>query len=165
MSSYFIKLNTVSRCVPFLKNIIPILEFNLVYGQNYVAIIDPEILEDDEKIYGLIKKFDIDKKKKVSIFKVTPNSCYNWHTDGIRCAAINMLLIGYDSMTLMGRRDGVFFRNIERVPYEPNRYVMINTSVSHSVYNFAEDRYLLSLGIPMEFSYQEVANYIKENEL
>jgi len=165
MSSYFIKLNTVSKCVPLLKSIIPILEFKLVYGNNNVAFVDPENLKHDEKIYDLIKNFNIDKKKKISIFKVQPNSCYNWHTDGIRCAAINMLLTGYNSMTLMGQKDGVFFRNVEQVPYEPNRYVMINTSVSHSVYNFAEDRYLLSLGIPIDFSYQEVADYIKLNEL
>jgi len=165
MDEYFVKLNTVSKCVPALKSLIPMLEYKLVYGQNNAANLNEEVLKNDEKIYGLIKRFNVDKESKISIFKVTPNSCYNWHTDGIRCAAINMLLIGYNSMALMGQKDVIFFRNVEQVPYEPNRYVMINTSVSHSVYNFAEDRYLLSLGIPMEFSYQEVANYIKENEL
>lgn len=35
----------------------------------------------------------------------------------------------------------------------------------HSVYNFAENRYLLSLGIPTDYTFQEVKEYIEQNDL
>jgi hypothetical protein len=165
MSEYYTRLNTSSKCSSLIVDIIPTLNFNLGYGNLITSVIDPTIFKDDEKIYNLIQHFEIDKIRKIALFRFIPNSSYDWHIDGSRSAAINMLLSGYDSITLMGRKRDNFFLDIEKVPYELNRYYLLNTSIHHTMFNFSEERYLLSIGIPKNFSYQDVKKYMEINEL
>lgn len=102
MTDHLVKLKTVSTCSNLLKNLIPDLHFRLVFGDQDVASLNSEPFKD-EKINSLIKHFKIEEARKISIFRYMPNTSYYWHTDGIRCAAINMLISGYDSMTLFGK--------------------------------------------------------------
>ena len=150
--NYFIKLDSVSTTSEFLKNTIPLLDFAPTYGDIILSILDPLIFKDDP-IYPLINKFGIGEAKKVSIFKFMPNTSYAWHTDGIRSAAINMLISGFDSLTLFGNKSGKYFTDVKNVDYEPNRYFLLNTRASHTIINFTETRYLLSLGIPEKYSF------------
>lgn len=161
----YLELKTKSLCTNFLLDLIPNLEFKLVYGNNMVGILDPAYLESDTGIHKVIKHFGCDVSRKISIFKFPPNVSYYWHTDGIRSCAINMVLAGFDSMTLFGKPQGSFFVDIEKIPYKPDTYVLLNTNRHHSVYNFSEVRYLLSIGIEKTYTFEDVKNYILENNI
>ena len=116
---------------------------------------------DDPKVVELIERFDCKAQRKLSIFRFKPFTCHAWHTDLQRFAAINMLLDGHDSLTLFGERaKGVNLENVEKLYYWPNRYYVLNSKKQHTVVNFANTRYLVSIGIPQEFTFQTVLDYI-----
>lgn len=104
---------------------------------------------------------------KLAIYRFQPNTCYKWHIDhqGRKCC-INMLIDGYDSLTMYGvpAKDGRF-TNLTRLPYEPNCYTLLDVHKFHTVLNFSEPRYVLSIGIPSPTSYDEAKQYIIENNL
>lgn len=166
MISSFTELKLESVCTEKLINLIPNLTFSLVYGQNEAALIDVDLLREDSQIFNLIQHFQIGLNKKSAIYRFSPMSSYTWHTDGIRSCAINLLLVGENSKTIFGDRKGMFYYNLEIVPYLKNRYYLLNTGKYHSVYNFSNNyRYLLSLGISKDWSVEDVMEYIRKNEL
>lgn len=165
MTLPYTELSTASVCAENLIDLIPDIEFRKVYGDNEVATLSAETLLPDSNIYNLVKHFGIDIAAKISIFRLRPNTCYYWHVDGIRSGAINLLLSGYDSFTLFGTKKGVLMENLVKVPYRANTYFLLDTSIYHSVYNFSEMRYLLSIGIPKQYTISEVKEYIRANNV
>ena len=55
----------------------------------------------EPNLVKFIEKFDC--HKKLAIYRFSPNTCYKWHIDhpGRKCS-INMLIDGYDSLTMFG---------------------------------------------------------------
>lgn len=124
--------------------------------------LDVEDFAGDPKIVELIEHFDCKAQRKLSVFRFKPHTCHAWHVDLQRFAAINMLLDGPDSITLFGQRAlGINLSNIEKLYYWPNRYYLLNSKKQHTVINFANTRYLVSIGIPEEFSFADVQAYIE----
>lgn len=118
---------------------------------------------DDTQIVRLIEHFDCKAQRKLSIFRFKPFTCHAWHTDLQRYAAINMLLEGPSGITLFGERaKGVNLENVEELLYWPNRYYVLNSKKQHTVINLANTRYLVSIGIPEEFTFQDVLDYIEK---
>lgn len=165
MSDAFFQLQAESVCADKIVANLSTLEFKKVHGAMVAAPLNQNALQDDAKIVQLIERFHCDENQKISVLKFDANSCYTWHTDGIRSCAINMLLTGYDSLTLFGKRDSMFYKNLERLTYVPNRYFFLDTSKSHTVLNFSEDRYIVSIGIAQEYSREMVREFIRENNI
>lgn len=164
----FLQLKTVSQSTEDLLYKKDDTKFIRVYGDNYVYPLSANDLIKDSNIQALIHKFEIEISKKITIFRLYPNTCYNWHTDGIRSCAINMQLTAFEeSFTLFGKytESRMIYDNVVRLNYEPNRFYLFNTGIPHTVYNFSHTRYLLSMGIPKKFSYQEVKDFIIENSI
>lgn len=119
----------------------------------------------EPKLLKLIEHMNC--QSKLAIYRFEPNSCYKWHIDhhGRKCC-INMLIDGYDSLTMYGipAKDGRF-TNLTRLTYEPNCYTLLDVHKFHTVFNFSEPRYILSIGIPSTTSYDEAKQYIIENNL
>jgi hypothetical protein len=106
-------------------------------------------------------------QQKLAIYRFKPNTCYKWHIDhaGRNCC-INMLIDGYDSLTMFGvpAMHGQFV-NITKLIYKPNKYVLLDVHKFHTVFNFSEDRYLLSIGVPSPTTYNETKQYLIDNNL
>lgn len=137
--------------------------FSEVHGGIIAAPVPVDLLRKDAGIMKLIDRFSIQEHNRVSIFKFPPNTCYHWHMDGIRSCAINMLLSGFDSKTYFGRRmgGGKYVADLESLPYQSHTYYFFNTGVMHTVFNFSEERYLLSLGVPQTFTRETVYDFIQ----
>lgn len=127
--------------------------------------IEASELDGDPKIAALVDHFGCKAERKLSIFRFLPNTCHAWHTDLQRFAAINMLLDGWDSITMFGvRKDAINMVAVEKLHYELDRYYLLNSKRQHTIVNFDNYRYLLSIGIPERYSFADVVNYIKEEE-
>jgi hypothetical protein len=125
--------------------------------------IEASELDGDPKMAALVDRFDCKAERKLSIFRFLPHTCHAWHTDLQRYAAINMLLDGWDSLTMFGvRKDAINYVAVDRLLYESDRYYLLNSKRQHTVINFANTRYLLSIGIPERYSFMDVVNYINE---
>lgn len=110
---------------------------------------------------------DMNCHNKLAIYRFKPNTCYNWHIDHAgRNSCINMLIDGYDSITMFGNptKKGRL-QDITKVMYEPNKYVLLDVHRFHIVFNFSKDRYLLSIGVPSPTTYNDVKQYIMDNNL
>jgi len=121
--------------------------------------------DSEPKLVKLINDFDC--HSKLAIYRFFPNTCYNWHIDhNGRKSSINMLIDGYDSLTMFGVPSvNGRFTNITPLVYKPNRYVLLNVHKFHTIFNFSEHRYLLSIGIPSPTTYDQVKQYIIDNNL
>jgi len=108
-----------------------------------------DILQKDAVISKLIDQ----GWNNASIFKSYPSSYYQFHIDrGNRPVAINLLLGEPDSMTFfLGKKIHTNQFELLRMNYKPNKYYLLNTSRSHAIMNFGEERYVFSLCPPLKY--------------
>ena len=119
---------------------------------------------DDPKIVEIINRFGCEER--LSVYKSVPNTCYGWHSDAIRNASMNMLLAGWDSQCVFGDMKALReINNIKILKYEPNRYFLMNVSKFHTVFNFNNPRYMLSIGFPKPTVFSEAKHFIVDNGL
>lgn len=98
------------------------------------------------------------KSHRHSVFRFFPNTCYGWHFDnpGRHCS-LNLLLTGSKSHTYFGtltnpeeKTSQDHFEDVCEVPYQPGKFILMNTKERHTVYNLDNMRYLLSISFPPE---------------
>ena len=162
---YFLKLNIRSSSIDRIKNkIYNAAESDwIIHSELNILLLDIEDLEADTKIVQLIK--DIGSHKRIGVYRTLPNTCYGWHIDPERMSSINMLIDGFDSMCVFGKTAPLRqFSNLSKLQHEPEAYYLMNIKKSHTVYNFDNQRYILSLGIP-DKSFAEVKEYLKEKNM
>ena len=123
--------------------------------------LSPCLFETEPLIYKIINKFEAGSR--LSVFRTNPCEVYNWHTDAMRNTCLNILLDGYDSMTLFANRSiyGVM-TDLTKVPYVRKKVFLLDVQKNHTVLNFNNTRHLLSIGIPKPAEFQDVKNYINE---
>ncbi len=127
-----------------------------------MTLIQPplDFFKEDPILEELIKNFGAEKR--IAIYKTNTNSSYQWHVDRIRNAAINLLLDGFDSVTLFADKPiNGMLSNVSSVDYSGNTPVLLNTKKLHTVINFSKVRYLLSIGIPEPASFEDVKKFIE----
>lgn len=162
---YFIKLNISSTSVDRIKNRIYNAEESdwIIHLEQNILLLNIEDLLTDTKIVQLIN--DIGSLKRIGVYRMSPNTCYGWHADAQRMSSINMLIEGFDSMCIFG---GIApqrqYINLKKLQHELGAYYLMNVKKYHTVYNFNNQRYVLSLGIP-DKSFSEVKEYLKENNM
>ena len=166
----FYKLKTQSTIyddiVEYLKIVDPAKWFN-AYSFDILNIPD-DIALKDPLIQSIHKKFPVKSYyTKPVCLRMGPNILYKLHEDTVRLAAINMLITGWDSHSFYGtpKEGSEDMFHINRVIYEPKSYYLFNTKELHSVLNFDEPRIVFSLGFNPPATYQEVLDYIVDNNL
>jgi hypothetical protein len=162
---FFCKLNISSGAINQIKNKIQHAKESdwIDCLELSIFLLELSDLIADIKIVELIK--NIGDTKRIGVYRSIPNSCYGWHTDSIRQASINMLIDGFDSMCIFGNiQPHKKFTELSVIKHEPATYYLMNVKKFHTVYNFNNQRYILSLGIP-DMSFAEVKEYLKENNM
>jgi hypothetical protein len=162
---FFRKLNITSGAIDQIRNKIQnAKESNWIdYLEQSILLLKLDDLIADTKIVKLIK--DIGDSNRIGVYRSIPNSCYGWHMDSGRQSSINMLIDGFDSMCIFGNLNpGKKYTELSVIKHEPATYYLMNVKKFHTVYNFNNQRYILSLGIP-DKSFAEVKEYLKENNM
>jgi hypothetical protein len=164
-ADYFVKLNIKSNIsnsiIEKIKNSKP---------EQWSTTLDQDILnltledfKDDPEIYQTI--IDLNGQDRLSVFRFHPNVCYQWHCDKIRHGAINMLLTGFDSFCAFGSLAADRkFSNVTKLVHDIDTYYLMNVKKFHTVFNFAETRHIISIGVPF-ITYEDSREYLKEKNL
>jgi len=124
---------------------------------NFKALpIDDEFVAYDPTLARLRSK----REFMAGVLEVAPNTCYMWHADTDRNASVNMLLKddGQSKCVFAPSYLDVVTPIVE-LKYEPDTLYAFNTKVLHTVLNFSEPRYLLSiefLGADKGLTYDEL---------
>lgn len=99
---------------------------------------------------------------KAGILKMDPHTCYDWHVDGKREGAINMLLTGFDSsLCLFKNSNGEVYFKTKELPYEEGALFAFNTQTPHTVVNNEGDRYLFSIEFLEPVPYEKLVEILK----
>ena len=110
---------------------------------NFHALpIDESVLMQDPVLRQLRDK----RVFRGGVIALPPNTCYTWHVDTERRAAINMLL--YDngnSRCLFAPQAFDVVTPFVELKYAPATYYAFNTQALHMVLNFEEPRFVFSL--------------------
>lgn len=132
------------------------------FEQNVLSITQEE-LSTEPRLLKFVNQFKCNKK--ISIFQYAPYFNCGWHWDQPRNCSINMLLTGFNSLTMFGKQETPRnYSNITFVPYQLSRPILMNTRTPHSVLNFDSVRYLLSIGVPLQYTYQTVLKWLLDND-
>lgn len=164
-NEYFTKLKIKSN---ISKNIIEKIKNST--PDQWAVTLDQDILQltiddfkDDPEIHQAI--MELGEQKRLSVFRFYPNVCYQWHNDAMREGAINMLLTGFDSFCMFGKYSaGRRFIDIKKLAHEPNTYYLLNVKNFHTVFNFNELRYIISISIPAK-TYKDTCDYFESKNL
>ena len=91
--------------------------------------------------------FDIKDFEKLNfnIYSSKNNSKYDWHVDTSRGVCVNMLLNDVESKCLFSIEQGEITRTFKELKYKPETYYLFNNQVEHTVINFTQNRYLMSV--------------------
>ena len=154
---YKVGPNLVNILLKFINDADP-NDWKILYEFDRLSV--PEsILNIDPVLSDTVSHFDA--TKRIGIFRYPPNYAYKWHVDSSRNASINLLLTGYDSLCSFGTcLDNGGIENVTTLSYKEHSPVILNTSKYHTVINFSENRYLMSIGIPKPATFEDVVNYV-----
>lgn len=132
------------------------------YLEQTIYLLNIEDFRDDPDIIDLINRFG--SEKKLCLFKLPPKICYSWHKDARRHASINMLIQGFDSVCIFGTESPEQkFINLDKIEHKKDTYYLMNVKESHTVFNFDQERYVVSISIP-DTPYDVVRDYIIEKQ-
>ena len=132
--------------------------------QMTLLLLPVELFKTSPELMKIITKFGAENK--LAVYKTAPNTSYHWHKDSCRLACLNILIDGYDSMCLYATPPvNGMMSNLKKLGYRQNSVFLLNVNQLHSVINFDNDRYLLSIGIPVPNTYTDVKKFIQEEIL
>ena len=123
-----------------------------------IHYIDPQVV-----ISGSTFLKQINRKHKILetvIFKLHKNFYYRLHTDWKRGVGINMLLNREHNSHCLFVQNNSFIE----LEYKPNKLYLFNTQWPHTITNFGDTRYLLSIAFDKDkdqLSYAELCNDVK----
>jgi hypothetical protein len=163
--NYFTKLKIKSKISQGILDKIDNIDESkwIKHLEQSIYLLNIKDFEVDPDIVDIINKFGSDKK--LCLFRLPPKICYSWHKDAKRQASINMLIKGFDSICVFGcetieRK----FVNLDKIEYKKDTYYLMNVKESHTVFNFDQERYVVSISIP-DTPYNVIQNYLIEKQL
>jgi hypothetical protein len=92
-----------------------------------------------------LRSLNHNHKLRVGILRLDPYVCYDWHVDTSRGVCVNMLLNDVESKCLFSIEQGEITRTFKELKYKPETYYLFNNQVEHTVINFTQNRYLMSV--------------------
>jgi len=162
---YYSPLKIQSKIV---KNILDKVEISkdsdwIFHSTQDIFLLSIDDFKLDPKIVEIIEEFG--DKKRIGVYKLAPNVCYNWHFVGKRKSSINMLLVGFDSLCIFGTDIGDNrLSNLDVLTYHPNTYYLMNVKELHTVLNFNNMRYVLSISLP-NYDYEDLLKIFEIKKL
>lgn len=162
---YFTELNIKSKISQgILDKLDDIKESEWIqYLEQSIYLLNIKDFEEDPNILDLINKFG--SEKKLCLFRLPPKICYSWHTDAKRQASVNMLIKGFDSICAFGTESlEKKFIDLDKIEHKKDTYYLMNVKEPHTVFNFDQERYVVSISIP-DTPYNEVRDYLIEKQL
>jgi len=140
---YFEFSDNVNITTDLLEYALIDIGYNLgPYKGFYLKPVNYNILVKDP----LLKKLILTKGYVGSaIFRMTPNSCYNWHKDGNRTVTVNLLLNNVESHCYFHDESENLMKQYCEVPYHPNRIYALNVQKEHIVFNGQDVRYVFGM--------------------
>jgi len=130
------------------------------YNFNTLPVSDG-VLMLDPVLRGLREK----RSFRGGVLALAANTCYKWHADTDRRAAINMLI--YDngnSRCLFSSEDFGVVNKFVELKYAPATYYAFNTQELHTVLNFEAPRFVLSIEFTnedRELTYDQLCSDLK----
>jgi hypothetical protein len=118
---------------------------------------------DDRVLNALDDEFNV----KFSIIKMMPGTMCNWHKDFRRTCVLNTQLNDVHSYAFFEEvpiKIHELVSSVVRIPYAPNRQVLMNTKWRHSVLNFDETRFVFTVSF-FGPSYDDVLKFCVMNKL
>jgi len=162
---YFTKLNIESKISEMILNKIEHIKESewIQHLEQSIYLLNIRDFESDPDIVEIIDKFG--SEKKICLFRLPPKICYSWHKDAKRQASINMLIKGFNSLCVFGTESiERKFINLDKIEHKKDTYYLMNVKESHTVFNFDQERYVVSISIP-DTPYIEVQDYLIEKQL
>jgi hypothetical protein len=162
---YFTKLNIESKISQgILDKIDRIKESEWIqYLEQNIYLLNMKDFEADPDIIDLINMFS--SEKKLCLFRLPPKICYGWHKDANRQSSINMLIKGFDSICVFGTESlERKFVDLDKIEHKKDTYYLMNVKESHTVFNFDQERYVVSISIP-DTPYTVIQDYLIEKQL
>jgi hypothetical protein len=162
---YFTELNIESNVSQRILDKVDTIDESkwINHLEQNIYLLDIKDFESDPDIVEIINRFG--SVKRLCLFRLPPKICYSWHTDAKRQASINMLIKGFNSICVFGTESiEKKFINLDKIEHKKNRYYLMNVKESHTVFNFDQERYVISISIP-DTSYNDVRNYLLEKQL
>jgi hypothetical protein len=128
-----------------------------------LALLPYDVLMSNKFLSDLNNVFEIEG---AGFIKMDPNESYKWHLDFSRGVAINMLMNPKIYSLCLFEQQEI---NKERVKYlelmyPPNKFVLFNTQINHTIITFEETRYLFTVQFKKpkeELSYYDIRNYLQ----
>lgn len=162
---YFYKIETPSSKIQeyFLENLSSASweDYHYFKAWNFPK----EVWESEKALSEINKTFKI---SKAGIISIAADHIYDWHKDEHRGASINMILESDHSHTLFKSRPNKFVvEKIIELKYEPKRFYLFNTQITHCVINFNKPRYLFSCEFEQKkdkLNYIKILNYLKNEK-
>lgn len=131
----------------------------------YIGV-DQSLITQD----SLLKLIHPYARGELNLFRVPPNTVYNWHTDENNKVNINLIFeecpMGFSMFNLeKGDYDESTIhrslRPVLTVPYTPNCWLIYNAQIEHTVLNLSDKfRYLLTYTIK-NINYRAVVKILK----
>lgn len=129
--------------------------------QMTLLLLPKTLFEQELALMKIINRFDAGNR--LAVYKTSPNTSYHWHRDSSRFTCLNILIDGYDSLCMFAKTPvNGMMHDLVKLNYEPNNVHLLNVSQLHTVFNFNNDRHLLSIGIPSPNTFEQVRNFIQE---
>lgn len=120
-----------------------------------------DLMKLDPVLNDLVDKYAA--WQRLSIFRSKPNSVYDWHIDGSRNASVNVLISHTNSLCLYATANPYGpHTELTVLEYKDKTPCVLNTKKMHSILNFEGYRYILSIGIPPIYTYDDVISYLKQ---
>jgi hypothetical protein len=160
---YFYELQTKSTISENLREFVskkpPVVK--VVHGLQIIHI-PQNIIRLDTTLTTIISRFG----GGPAIFKMDPYMEYHWHTDAARSCTINMLIDDYDSRTMFSSSPRFSeIMEITELRYRPSTMYLLDVTKLHSVINFNNERYLLSLTFPQSCTFEQVRDFCIEEDI
>ena len=154
---FFLKIDQdVDDIIPIIENFLNIVEWKWVPYQN-VAIdtktIESQILE----VCPLLSQFKEKFGGKFCLYKIPSQSVYTWHRDYSISCSLNMVLEEYNCHTVFDKSkhpldssppDQSNILSVIELKYEPKKFYIFNSQLTHSVTNLDRDRTLVTYIFP-----------------
>lgn len=138
------------------------LEFKALHWDAALNVPD-EILDQDPFLAALRTKVPFSG----GVLRMAPWTTYAWHRDYQRGCSLNLLLTSPDRSCCLFRHSpseqihGMY--PIVPVAYTNTHYMCLNTQIEHSVFNWDEDRFILTLHFEQEldeFTYRDLVKIV-----
>lgn len=158
MDKYFKKINAPSISVSkyYTHDRVSKLDWKQLPGLEAIEspsqVIDKEIfLKDVDEKFGI---------ENAGLLKWPSHISYLWHNDSDRNSTINMQLFdNVHSHTIFGDKKSDWHMDIEELIYEPGYFYLFNTQEPHEMINLGEERYLFTIRMSSNPTYEQILNW------